>query len=64
MDKVLAITVSICQSKMMDGLLRAAITTDESPPREKFLRCKVAVREAASRGARASPKFGSQGGLV
>jgi hypothetical protein len=40
MDKVLAITNSICQSKVMEGLLRAAITTKESPSRENFFRFK------------------------
>jgi hypothetical protein len=64
MDKVLAITDSICQSNVMEGLLRAAITTKESPSRENLWRFKEAAKEAASQAARASPKFGSHGGLV
>jgi hypothetical protein len=55
MDKVLTITDSICQSKVMEGVFRAAITTLESPSREKFFNFKEAARDAASRAASASP---------
>jgi hypothetical protein len=44
MDKVLAITDSICQSNVMEGLLRAAITTKESPSRENLWRFKEAAK--------------------
>jgi hypothetical protein len=48
MDKVLAITDSICQSNVMEGLLRAVITTKESPSRKNLWRFKEAAREATS----------------
>jgi hypothetical protein len=35
---LLAITDSICQSKVMEGLLRAVIATKESPSREFFFK--------------------------
>ena len=62
--KVSAITVSICQSMVMDGVVSAAITIFESSSREKNFSCSEATREAASQAARASPKVGSQGGLI
>jgi hypothetical protein len=63
-DNALAITDSMCQSRVMEGLLRAEITTAESPSKLKFFRCKEAAREAANRAAKASPKLGSHEGLV
>jgi hypothetical protein len=64
MDKVLAIIESICQSKVMDGKVSAAMMILESPSREKDFNCKEVAREAASLATRASPKVGSQGGLT
>jgi hypothetical protein len=64
MEIVLAIIESICQSKVMDGEVRAAMMILESPPREKDFNCKEVAREATSLVACASPKVGSQGGLT
>jgi hypothetical protein len=50
MDKVLAIIESICQSKVMDGEVNAAMMILESPSREKdHFNCKEAAIEAASK---------------
>jgi hypothetical protein len=43
---LLAITDSICQSKVMEGLLGAVIATKELPSREFFLRFNEAAKEA------------------
>ena len=61
---MLAITDFICQSKVMEGLLRVVITIEESPSRENLVRFKDTAKEAASCAACASPKFGSHGRLV
>jgi hypothetical protein len=44
----LAITVSMCQSTVMKGVLRASITILESPSRENLVNFKEAANEAAS----------------
>jgi hypothetical protein len=44
----LAITVSMCQSIVMEGVLRASITILESPSRENLVNFKKASNEVTS----------------
>jgi hypothetical protein len=48
----------------MEGCCKAKITINESPSIEKLLSFKVTVSEVAKSVAKASPKLGSQGGLI
>jgi hypothetical protein len=45
---VAAMTELICQSCERAGVFNAAMTTDESPSKEKVLRSRETAREAAS----------------
>jgi hypothetical protein len=54
-DKALAITDSMFQSTVIDGVLRASITILESPSRENLVNFKPTAKEAASLAAKASP---------
>ena len=53
-------TEFICQSWERAGVFNAAMTTDESPSKEKVSRSRETAKEAAS----ASPKFALHGGLI
>ena len=61
---VAAMTEFICQSWERAGVFKAAMTTDESPSKEKVLRSCDDAKKAASWATRASPKLASHGGLI
>jgi hypothetical protein len=63
-DKESTMTLSMCQSWIMEGACSAIITTKETPSMMKFLSCIETTKEVASKAARASPKLGSHKGLI
>jgi hypothetical protein len=53
-DKESSMTLSMCQSWIMEGAYKTVIITKESPFMMNFLSCIETAREAASRAARAN----------
>jgi hypothetical protein len=58
-DKESSMTLSMCQSWIMEGTCSDVITTKESPSMMNLFSYIETAREAASRAARASLKLGS-----